>query len=136
MPAFTIWYFGAAVILFPSFAFNLAGMELPRYPQIWQSVGMVVGVYGIGYLIAARDPYRHWPIVLVGLAGKILGPIGFVFAAAQGEFPWSWGTVILFSDLIWWIPFGLSRSKCSKPSAKNISTRISRSVLTYSNPTA
>jgi peroxiredoxin len=98
--------FGAAVILFPSFAFNMAGMELPRYPQIWQCVGMVVGVYGIGYLIAARDPCRHWPIVLVGLAGKLLGPIGLVFAAAQGEFPQFWGTIILFNDLIWWFPFG------------------------------
>lgn len=100
-----VW--GAVVILFPSFAFNLAGMELPRYPQIWQCVGMVVGVYGTGYLIAARDPYRHWPIILVGMAGKILGPVGFLFAAVQGEFPWAWGTVILFNDLIWWPPFGV-----------------------------
>ena len=41
-------------------------------------MGMIVGVYGIGYLIAARDPRTHWPIVLVGLLGKVFGPIGFV----------------------------------------------------------
>jgi peroxiredoxin len=80
-------------------------MQPPRYPQIWQCVGMIVGVYGIGYLVAARSPYRHWPIVLVGLLGKILGPIGFLQAALTGTLPWLWGTTILTNDLLWWIPF-------------------------------
>ena len=97
---------GAAVILFPLAAFRAFEMELPRYPQIWQCVGMIVGVYGIGYLIAARDPARHWPIVLVGMLGKIFGPVGFLSAAINGELPWSWGLLILFNDLIWWLPFG------------------------------
>lgn len=98
-----IW--GGIVILFPGLAFNLVGIELPRYPQIWQCVGMIVGVYGIGYLIAAGNPLRHWPIVFVGLAGKIFGPVGYFYAALQGDFPWSWGAIILLNDLIWWIPF-------------------------------
>jgi len=96
---------GAAVIAFPSVAFDLAGMQPPRYPQIWQCVGMVVGVYGIGYLIAAGDPLRHWPIVLVGLLGKIFGPIGFVVAALGGDLPWAWGVILIFNDFLWWVPF-------------------------------
>ena len=80
-------------------------MQPPRYPQIWQCVGMIVGVYGVGYLIASNAPYRHWPIVLVGLLGKILGPLGFLHAALQGELPWRWGVVVLGNDLIWWAPF-------------------------------
>jgi len=66
---------------------------------------MVIGVYGIGYGIAARDPLRHWPIVLVGLLGKVLGPIGFVWAVNHGELPLAMGWTILTNDLIWWIPF-------------------------------
>ena len=93
------------MVLLPNLLFQWAGMELPRYPQIWQCVGMIVGVYGVGYLIAAASPYRHWPIVLVGLLGKIFGPIGFLSAAASGELPWSWGVTIITNDLIWWIPF-------------------------------
>lgn len=96
---------GAAVILSPQAIFRLAGAEAPNYPSIWQCVGMMVGVFGVGYLIAARDPLRHWPIVLVGLLGKICGPIGFVFTAASGELPWLWGVTILTNDLIWWAPF-------------------------------
>ncbi|MCA9189753.1 MAG: hypothetical protein KDA99_29220, partial [Planctomycetales bacterium] len=61
--------------------------------------------YGIGYAIAARDAARHWPIILVGLLGKILGPVGFLQAAWAGHLPWSWGIVNLANDLIWWLPF-------------------------------
>lgn len=96
---------GAATILAPMAIFRWTGLQEPLYPQIWQCVGMIVGVYGIGYWIAAGDPFRHWPIVFVGFLGKILGPIGFVGAALSGELPWSWGLTIVTNDLIWWIPF-------------------------------
>ncbi|MED6306587.1 MAG: alkyl hydroperoxide reductase, partial [Planctomycetota bacterium] len=78
----------------------------PSYPFLWQCVGMIVGVYGIGYLAASRDPIRHWPIVLVGMLGKILGPIGFIQTALAGDIAWSFGIMIIFNDLVWWIPFG------------------------------
>lgn len=68
-------------------------------------MGLLVGVYGVGYLIAATDPFRHWPIVFVGLLGKILGPIGFLVSAFRGELPWSWGITILTNDVVWWAPF-------------------------------
>jgi hypothetical protein len=97
---------GGWVVLFPAMAFELADMPRPHYLQIWQCVGMIVGVYGIGYAIAASDPVRHWPIVLVGLLGKILGPIGFLDAALHGTLPWVLGWTILTNDLIWWVPFG------------------------------
>jgi hypothetical protein len=98
---------GAFVILFPAALFQWSGLEAPRYPGIWQCVGMVVGVYGIGYACAALDPLRHWPIVLVGLAGKVLGPLGFLHAASTGQLPWSFGWTIVTNDLVWWLPFAL-----------------------------
>ena len=98
-----VW--GLAVVLFPSVPFTWAGMPAPIYPSIVQCLAMVIGVYGIGYGIAARDPVTHWPIVLVGLLGKVFGPIGFLWTASQGELPWSAGVIILANDLIWWLPF-------------------------------
>jgi len=101
-----IW--GMFAILSPLTIFRLAGFNpLPVYPELWQCIGMIVGVYGIGYGIAAFDPVRHWPIVLVGFLGKICGPIGFIGAVSSGRFPLAMGWTILTNDLIWWIPFSL-----------------------------
>ncbi len=98
---------GAAVIAFPNLLFDLTGATRPNYPEIWQCVGMIVGVYGLGYWLAASDPYRHWPITLVGLLGKLFGPVGFAVAVARGVFPPAFGLTILTNDLIWWVPFTL-----------------------------
>ncbi|MFM7073025.1 MAG: alkyl hydroperoxide reductase [Planctomycetota bacterium] len=98
---------GFVTIAAPNLLFDLTGIPRVNYPEIWQCVGMIVGVYGIGYAIAAYDSRRHWPIVLVGLLGKIFGPIGFVGALLKGTFPLAFGATILTNDLVWWIPFTL-----------------------------
>jgi peroxiredoxin len=101
-----VW--GLVVIAAPEWTLRLLGLSEPAaYPQIWQCVGMIVGVYGIGYGIAAFNPYRHWPIVLVGLLGKVFGPIGFLVNILTGELPLSMGWTLLTNDLIWWVPFGM-----------------------------
>jgi hypothetical protein len=101
-----IW--GAWVVLMPNHFFELVGMEPPRHESIWQCVGMIVGVYGLGYAIAATNPLRHWPIVFVGLLGKVLGPIGYVDGALiRGTLDPAFGWTIPTNDLIWWVPFGL-----------------------------
>ena len=98
-----IW--GGGAILFPLWVFRATGMEPPNYPEFWQCIGMIVGVYGVGYLIAASDPIRHWPIVFVGFLGKILGPIGFAEALWFEKLPLAFGLNIVTNDLIWWLPF-------------------------------
>ncbi len=98
-----VW--GGLIITWPHLLFDLVGAARVNYPEIWQCVGMIVGVYGIGYLIAAGDSRTHWPIVLVGLLGKIFGPLGFLYALWQGTFPPLFGLTILTNDLLWWIPF-------------------------------
>lgn len=99
--------FGIFAICFPVTMFDLIEMEHPKYPELWQCIGMIVGVYGVGYIIAAFNPVRHWPIVLVGFLGKVFGPIGMAWSVARGTLPVAFGIANVTNDLIWLVPFGL-----------------------------
>src|SRR6187401_1855724 len=79
--------FGAWAALDPQGFFRLFRLEAPRYPAIWSCLGMVVGLYGIGYAVAAARPALRRPLVAIGLLGKTLGPIGWVLAVRSGEWP-------------------------------------------------
>lgn len=105
---------GAWVVLFPLAFFRLTGMAEPTHPMIWQGMGMVIGVYGLGYWWAAANPVKHWPIVAVGFLGKIFGPIGFVFNYAQGIVPASFAYTLITNDFIWWVPFFLILNEVRK----------------------
>jgi peroxiredoxin len=98
---------GGLTVLFPLATLRWLGFSLvPVYPEFWQFLGMILGVSGIGYLVAGRAPYRHWPIILVGLLGKLFGPIGCALSIGSGTLPTSsMAQMILINDIIWWIPF-------------------------------
>lgn len=104
-----IW--GAWVVLFPSKFFEWTGMTIPEHLMIWQGMGMVIGVYGLGYWWASADPIRHWPIVAVGFLGKIFGPAGFIFNYLQGKVSAEFAWTLITNDLIWWVPFFLILKK-------------------------
>ena len=97
---------GSCAILAPAASLSFGGLPTAEILHpIWQCLGMVIGVYGVGYWISARDPYRHWLIIFVGLLGKVLGPIGYVFSVRRGTFPIEGMRTLLTNDLIWWVPF-------------------------------
>ena len=91
----------------PQWLFRFAGMPLSPYPEIFACLAMVVGLYGILYLEVARRPERGWLLAAVGLAGKILGPIGLGALILRGAWPPSTIVLCLTNDFIWWIPFGI-----------------------------
>lgn len=104
-----VW--GAWVVLFPEHFFSLVFMEPLNHPLVWQGMGMVIGVYGIGYWLASYDPIRHWPIILVGFLGKIFGPLGFIYNYLAGKVPFEFFYTLITNDFIWWVPFFLILKK-------------------------
>jgi hypothetical protein len=114
--------FGMWAVIWPLSFFRLFEMQPPRYPAIWQCLGMVVGLYGLAYGYAAWRLDRARPFVVIGLAGKILGPIGWAMSVHAGEFPSRTFPLIAFNDIAWWLPFvaflleGIRRGKRSEGS--------------------
>jgi len=91
----------------PQWLFRFAGMEPMAHPQIFATLGMVVGLYGVLYLEVARRPEDGWLLAAVGFAGKVLGPVGFAVVVATGQWPLSAAVLVVTNDLVWWVPFGL-----------------------------
>jgi hypothetical protein len=98
-----VW--GVAVVLYPATFLRLTGVNATGAVPLVQVVGMMVGVYAYGYYLLAREPRRYSGFIWIALAGKTLGPVGFVYSAAIGALPWSFGWVCVFNDLVWWPAF-------------------------------
>jgi hypothetical protein len=96
---------GLHAVLDPEALFRFAAMPLPSYPEMWASVGMIVGLYGIVFLEVARRPEQGFVLAAVGLTGKILGPIGWAGLVLAGRWPLSTVILVLANDLVWWYPF-------------------------------
>jgi hypothetical protein len=91
----------------PQWLFRFAGMPSINYPEIFACLGMVVGLYGVVYFEVARRPEQGMLLAAVGLAGKMLGPLGWLRLYHSGQWPASWIVMCFSNDLVWWIPFSL-----------------------------
>lgn len=100
-------FWAVQAICWPTWVFQWAGMPAPTYPEIWQTLGLFIGVLGMGYLAAAAHPVRHWPIVLAGLLSRIFEVVGLLFFASKHRLPWKLCGLLAASDIVWWLPLGL-----------------------------
>ena len=98
---------GLVSAVYPVWFFQLAGMQEPRYPEVFACLGMVIGLYGVLYIRVGIEPESGIWIAFVGLTGKVLGPIGFALLVAHGKWPVGSIFLILANDVVWWVPFGL-----------------------------
>lgn len=100
-----VW--GGLIVFFPGLLFESLRIAPPNYLPLWQVVGMFVLVYAPAYWWVGRFPSQHRHLIVIGLLGKILGPVGFAWSAAGGHLPLAFGLTILTNDLIWWPAFVL-----------------------------
>ena len=121
--SYRVWFYAAAVYnvlwglaagIFPEFIATTGGLAGATHPSLVQAIGMMVGVYGLGYYLLARDPIRYAGFIWIGLLGKLLGPLGFLYHALQGSLPWQFGWLIVFNDLIWWPAFTMFALKYAR----------------------
>jgi hypothetical protein len=115
---------GSAVVLFPGTLLRMVGMSAIEAVPLVQVMGMMVGVYAYGYYLLAREPKRYYGLIWIALAGKTLGPLGFIYSASTGALPWSFGWVCVFNDLIWWPVFWLFALRYARESG--VAMRVSR----------
>jgi hypothetical protein len=98
---------GLSTAIEPQWLYRLTGGEAADRAEFVTALGLVIGLYGVLYLEVARAPEQGWLIAAVGLAGKVLGPIGLVWLIIEGEWPASALWICVTNDFVWWVPFAL-----------------------------
>jgi hypothetical protein len=95
---------GVVVIVFPNLLFDVFGLPRINYPFVMSGLGMCIGLYGYGYWVVAGGLRRYPQIVVIGLLGKVLGPIGWFWTVETTGLPMRtmWTNVL---NYFIWLPF-------------------------------
>lgn len=100
--AFAIW-----AGLFPSNVLDVFQVDRPAYSILLRGLGLVDGLLAVGYAYAAFNLRRAKPFIAIGLVVRVIGPVAWVLAVAGGQLTARTFTLVIFLDLVWWIPFAL-----------------------------
>ena len=92
---------GTTVIIVPNLLFEMLRVPPLNYPFLMSGIGMFVAVYGYAYWVVSQDLRRYPQLVIIGLLGKKLRPIGWAYAVWRGEIPARTLLINVFNDVIW-----------------------------------
>lgn len=87
--------------MWPFHGFDLCGIDRPNHPMLWRTLGLISGMLGLAFLIAARDPIRYWLISLFGLLKSAIAAFIVSSAIFGGKLPASTGFLLTIDDLVW-----------------------------------
>ena len=98
-----------------AYALGSAGVALALPPEagsglgldLWRLVCLLTAVQGVGFLLAASDVFRHWPVVLMGFVSKASISCGIAWEISEGRLPVMAAWFALVDCLIWLPPLGL-----------------------------
>ncbi len=86
---------------FPAASWAASGLP------VWHLAALLTGAMGLGYLLAAGEPFRHWPVVLMGFLAKAAVSCGVAWEISAGRLPVTSAWFAAVDSLLWLLPFGL-----------------------------
>ena len=98
---------GLNLLLFYHELFKTLGLAKPNPIMFVQLVGLLVGLFGVGYLMVARHPLENRNLLWLGLWSKALGCCLSFYHVAIGNLPTLYVPIVVFSDLVYLPPFYL-----------------------------
>lgn len=96
---------GLSMIVFYHEGFKLLGLKKPELLLPLQLVGMMVGLFGVGYHLVASAPLENRNVLLLGFWSKALGSALGVYYVFDGKLPPVFLAVLFFADIIYLAPF-------------------------------
>ncbi len=86
-------------------ALKTLGIEKPNLMLFVQLVGILVGLFGVGYLMVASRPLENRNLLLLGFLSKALGSVLGLAYVALGKVPLAFLVLLVFSDIAYLPPF-------------------------------
>ena len=99
--------FGLFCIFLPTLYFVFFNVPLLNHIILWQFLGGVFLVFGMGYFISFINPIRFWPIIFLGLMFKVIMLILFIVTVLQDYIYMDFLFLVLFNSVIWLLPLCL-----------------------------
>lgn len=85
--------------------YKIIGMEKPEISFPIQLVGLLVGLFGVGYYLVARNPIENRTVLMLGFWSKFLGSCLGTGYVVLGKLPLQFVAVYFFADVIYLPPF-------------------------------
>ena len=96
---------GASMICFYHEGYKLLGVPRPEVILPVQVMGVLVGLFGVGYLLVAANPVENRNILLLGFLSKAISSVLALAYVVKGRMPVGFAVVVFFSDVIYLPPF-------------------------------
>ncbi|OYV86440.1 MAG: hypothetical protein B7Z73_11740 [Planctomycetia bacterium 21-64-5] len=96
---------GVGMFCFYHEGFKLLGVEKPQLNLPIQLVGMLVGLFGVGYWMVASNPVENRNILLLGFWSKAMGSALGIYYVCVGKLPTAFLAMLFFSDIVYLPPF-------------------------------
>jgi CDP-diglyceride synthetase len=87
--------------------YKIIGMEKPDISFPIQLVGILVGLFGVGYYLVAKNPIENRNVLALGFWSKFLGSCLGTGYVLMGKLPPQFIAVYFFADVIYLPPFYL-----------------------------
>ena len=98
---------GAGMICLYHEGFKLLSVPKPALALPVQVMGILVALFGVGYLLVATNAVENRNLLLLGFLSKALGSVASLWYVAAGRLPLGFAAVVFFADVIYLPPFFL-----------------------------
>ncbi len=85
--------------------YELLGTPKPDLILPVQVMGILVALFGVGYLMVAANPIENRNILTLGFLSKAISSAVALAYVACGQLPWWFAVVVFFADVIYLPPF-------------------------------
>lgn len=110
---------GASMFSLYHEGYKLLGIPKPELVLPVQVMGILVALFGVGYLLVAQNPIENRHILTLGFCSKAFSSVLALSYVARGELPLGFSVVVFFSDIIYLPPFYIIMRRLNGQAAKS-----------------